>query len=229
MSTNTVTFTVPLGHGPADVVISPNGARAYIANELTKTLSVVNTVDRVVLVNIDIVTTAPTSGGFDVAVSPNSAHIYLADDSGNTLSVISAAGARVVKTISLEHPNGVAASNNRVYVSHWAMGGAPDDARRVSVIDTATHTVIASVEVGRRVGKLAVSPDGTRLYVADRELHGTVWVVDTATNTVVGDPIAVGAIPSGAAVSPDGTRVYVTNREDSTVSVIATESVATGP
>ena len=37
-------------------------------------------------------------------------------------------------------------------------------------------------------------------------------VIDTATNTVIGDPIPVGDGPYGVAVTPDGTRAYVTNR-----------------
>jgi YVTN family beta-propeller protein len=50
----------------------------------------------------------------------------------------------------------------------------------------------------------------------------TVSVIDTATNTVVGSPIAVGGAPAGVAVTPDGSKVYVTNQLDNTVSVIAT-------
>jgi YVTN family beta-propeller protein len=53
------------------------------------------------------------------------------------------------------------------------------------------------------------------------ENDGTVSVIDTATNTVVGSPITVGANPFGVAVTPDGSKVYVAN-SDSTVSVIAT-------
>jgi YVTN family beta-propeller protein len=49
-----------------------------------------------------------------------------------------------------------------------------------------------------------------------------VSVIDTATNTVVGSPIAVGSAPTGVAVTPDGHRVYVGNYNSSTVSVIDT-------
>jgi YVTN family beta-propeller protein len=49
-----------------------------------------------------------------------------------------------------------------------------------------------------------------------------VTVIDTATNTVVGAPIAVGAGPFGIAVNQTGTRVYVTNFFSDSVSVIDT-------
>jgi YVTN family beta-propeller protein len=46
-------------------------------------------------------------------------------------------------------------------------------------------------------------------YVANRS-DGTVSVIDTATNTVVGT-IAEGDGPIAIAITPDGTRAYVTN------------------
>ena len=48
----------------------------------------------------------------------------------------------------------------------------------------------------------------------------TVSVIDTATNTVVGSPIAVGGGPYGIAITPDGAYAYVTNAWGDTVSVI---------
>jgi YVTN family beta-propeller protein len=51
---------------------------------------------------------------------------------------------------------------------------------------------------------------------------GTVSVIDTATNTVVGSPITVGTAPFGVAVTSDGSKVYVTNQGSNNVSVIAT-------
>ena len=49
---------------------------------------------------------------------------------------------------------------------------------------------------------------------------GTVTVVDTATDAVLGSPISVGNSPLAVVVNPTGTRVYVTNAGDATVSVI---------
>jgi YVTN family beta-propeller protein len=53
---------------------------------------------------------------------------------------------------------------------------------------------------------------------------GTVSVIDTATNTVVGTPIPVGDSPFLVAVAPDGKHAYVTNLTSNTVSVIDTAS-----
>jgi len=99
----------------------------------------------------------------------------------------------------------------------------------VSVIDTATNTVIATIPVGSHPQGVAVTPDGSRVYVANEgglEGVGTVSVISTATNTVTGIPIPVGSLPIGVAVTPDGSRVYVANQGAvegvGTVSVIST-------
>ncbi|MGA4879458.1 IPT/TIG domain-containing protein [Streptomyces lydicamycinicus] len=90
----------------------------------------------------------------------------------------------------------------------------------ISVIDTATDTVTATIPTGAGPVLVALGPDGTRGYVTVADA-GLVSVLDTATNTLVTD-IPVGAGPSMAAVTPDGTRVYVTQQADTTVSVIDT-------
>jgi len=53
----------------------------------------------------------------------------------------------------------------------------------VSVIDTRTNIVIASVTVANGPEGIAVSPNGRRAYVA--AISGFVSVIDTRTNSVV--------------------------------------------
>src|SRR5256885_2255641 len=91
----------------------------------------------------------------------------------------------------------------------------------VSVIDTATNTVVATIPVGLAPLGVAITPDGTRAYVANGS--NIVSVIDTATNTVVATiPVGVEAGPVGVAITPDGTRAYVANILSNTVSVIDT-------
>ena len=69
----------------------------------------------------------------------------------------------------------------------------------VSVIDTATNTVVATIPVGDHPFGIAITPDGTRAYVTDI-ISRTVSVIDTATNTVVAtSPIEE---PFGIAITP---------------------------
>ncbi len=90
----------------------------------------------------------------------------------------------------------------------------------MSVINTATNTVIATITVGTDPGAVAVTPDGARAYVTNSG-SGSVSVINTATNTVIAT-ITVGLGPGRVAVSSDGTRAYVTNSGSDSVSVIDT-------
>ena len=65
----------------------------------------------------------------------------------------------------------------------------------VSVINTATNTVVATVTVGTTPAGVSVSPDGSFVYVTNRTSNN-VSVINTATNTVVAT-VTVGTDPVG--------------------------------
>jgi YVTN family beta-propeller protein len=79
--------------------------------------------------------------------------------------------------------------------------------------------VTATIPVGSQPGGVAVTPDGSKVYVANF-LSNNVSVIATATNTVTAIP--AGSEPFGVAVTPDGCKVYVANGASNNVSVIAT-------
>ncbi len=88
----------------------------------------------------------------------------------------------------------------------------------VSVIDTATDQVIATVNVQAAPTGVAVDPSGTKGYVVNSGSQ-SISVVDL-TSLSVSTPLSGTAVGSGAfgvAVSPDGAYFYVTNRTSDTV------------
>ena len=97
----------------------------------------------------------------------------------------------------------------------------------VSVIDIPTNTVIKTVIVGYGPQGIAVTPDGSKVYVTNsgygyQHPESSVSVIDTATNTVI-KTLTAGHEPKRVAVSTDGTKVYVVNFESGgSVSVIDT-------
>jgi YVTN family beta-propeller protein len=102
----------------------------------------------------------------------------------------------------------------------------------VSVINTITNEIDTIEDVGICPSGISVTPDGLRAYVTDF-CGGTVYVINTATNTVIDtdlstpdiiDPIKVGdfAYPLGISVTPDGLRAYVTDNIFGKVYVIDT-------
>ena len=81
--------------------------------------------------------------------------------------------------------------------------------------------MVATIDVGLAPFGVAVTPDGSKVYVTN--LNNTVSVIATAANAVSAT-ISVGNGPVGVAFTPDGSKAYVANQFDHTVSVIATAS-----
>jgi YVTN family beta-propeller protein len=93
----------------------------------------------------------------------------------------------------------------------------------VSVFDIDTGQPIWTTAIGGEPVDLAITPDGTRVWVVDAA-NGSVAVIDTAGNAVVLGAIPVGTAPRGIAISPNGGRVYVANSGDDTVTVLSTST-----
>src|SRR3954470_12174502 len=125
-----------------------------------------------------------------------------------------------------------AAANALVY-------GSNEDSRNISVIDAATDSVIATIEVGMRPRGVKVSPDGRTVYVAlsgspkcpptmpdaecakkvaDRSQDG-VAVVDVATRKTV-KVLPAGIDPETFDVSADGRTLFVSNEDAATLSLV---------
>ena len=93
-------------------------------------------------------------------------------------------------------------------------------------VDAAMRRIEHPTQAPQRVGgpryktpvNLAVTPDGTQIYVAC-EASSSVVVVDVHERRAIGE-IAVGGQPHDVAFSPDGTTAFVSNRLDDSVSVI---------
>ena len=111
------------------------------------------------------------------------------------------ADAPIVKLADIEHDDAgaIVATATRAYVTNRSAG-------TVTVIDTATNTVIGTYNAGPNPDALAVKPDGTRLYVASRE-NNTVTVLNANTGAVVAR-ISV-TDPAALAVSQNGGSLYI--------------------
>ena len=80
-------------------------------------------------------------------------------------------------------------------------------ANSVSVIDTASNRVAATIPVGASPSAIAVTPNGEWLYILTG--GGVVQVVDTVLRTVVAEIPTAGTAAGDIAITADGSKVYV--------------------
>jgi YVTN family beta-propeller protein len=208
VASNTVADTIAVGVDPVRIAASSDGSRAYVANAGSDSISVIDVAQRQVVGTI-----ALASSPGSLVVTPDGAALYVMIEGGQ-VAVVDTASASVTTAITvgpadlgfLGGGGGIAVSDDgaRVYVT-WG---------ELSVIDTATNTVVASNYVGICPTEIALSHDGAGVYVANNfgtdtfTFDGQVLDVDVATVTT-DETIQFWSLPSSLVLSPDGSLAYV--------------------
>jgi YVTN family beta-propeller protein len=140
-----------------------------------------------------------------VAFAPDGQTAYVTNLFSSTVSVIDVATASEVATIPLGGAAPfvvhVSPDGERLYVS--ASGN------QVFIFETATRSLVKTVEVGAEPNGFAVHPDGRMLYVSSFSGR-TVSEIDMVTETVL-RTFDVGGTPQEMAVNRKGNRLYVAN------------------
>jgi YVTN family beta-propeller protein len=197
------TTTIPTGHlsNPGEVAFNPSGTLAYVVNDGSDTVSVINPSTGTVINTIPV-GTSPVG----VAFNPSGTLAYVTHCASGTVSVINPSTSTIINTITLGTacPWGIAfnPSGTLAYVTN-TYGDT------VLVINVATDSVIDTITVGSDPTMVAFNPSGTLAYVTN-EYTSTISVINGATDSVI-NTITVGTTPWGVAVNPSGTLLYVTN------------------
>jgi autotransporter-associated beta strand protein/YVTN family beta-propeller protein len=196
--------TIALGSGsyPCGIAVSADGSKAYVCLSINNTLAVVDlasgTISRQINVGV-----AP----WDVALSPDGNLAYVSDwggrlPRGGDLTATSAGTDVVIDS------RGVAASGV------------------VSFVNLTTGLQAAQVLTGLHPSALALSQDGSSLYVANAN-SDTVTAVDTQAKAVKEtilvrpDPtFPYGSAADGLALSPDGRTLFVASAGNNAIAVV---------
>lgn len=174
--------------------------------------------------------TSLTVGGdpFAVAVNPAGTKAYVVNSGDDTLSIINidpATGVGTVSSTTIPLPH-LAEAVDVVFTGDGKEALVTDYAtRQLTVIDALTDTVAQELAVTGEAWGTAISPDGTRAYVANSDGTG-VSVVNfvNGVGTVSGTDLATGNGPVDVAFDPVGHQALVTNRNPGTVSVIDSQT-----
>src|SRR3989442_10814427 len=158
---------------------------------------------------------------------------YVVDNATNSIRVINTLTKMVVAVIPVQwSPFGVAITPNGAFAYVTNTGMICDfcpvsQPPSVSVIDTASYKVVATIPVGQYPAGVAITPNGAFAYVANFDSNN-VSVIDTATNAVVAT-VPVGIGPLGVAVAPSGAFAYVTAFDSCAGSVSVIDTTANSP
>jgi len=226
----TVITTIPVGDGPRGVAFTSDGQRVYVTNELADSVSAISVTSNTVFDTIALPAGARPLG----ILIPRGQE---QDQGAGTASF----GLDEITTFSTS-PGDIDfhVVEDRIPIGDGPKGGADkseggvftrayitlENVDKVAVLDTTVepNVVIKNIAVGDQPAGVAITPDGSRLYVANSGTN-TVSVINTSDNTVI-KTITVGSNPKGVAITPDGARGYVTNFGSNTVSVIDTATNA---
>jgi RHS repeat-associated protein len=202
-------------------LLFPSGAHAvnaYISNGVSDSVSVIDTATNTVIATIP-----GLHEPFGVAVSPDGSTAYVANTLASNIAVIDTSTNTITDFIDIPSPdsdtNTLALSPDGLTLYAMDSGGLTGYGI-VYVIDTESGMVVDSLDLpsGTAPVGAVVSPDGTRLYIAQQP--GGVIVVDTDSLSVI---TTISGAPSyDVAITPDGTKIYATYPDDDEMYVIST-------
>jgi YVTN family beta-propeller protein len=188
-----VEHLIPVGREPEGVGVTPDGKQFYVTCETGGEVFVIDTSSYKVVGHFTV-PVRPRS----VAFLSNAAIGFIPSESKGQLNIIDTATPKVLKTIDL--PAGsrpmrvrVSPDNSRVYVSDGRAG-------TVTVLDSQTYAVQATIKVGTRPWGIVLSPDGKYLFSSNGPSND-VSVVDLATNKEI-TRIKAGESPWGLTIVP---------------------------
>ena len=214
VASGTVSFsrTIALASGsdPCGLAISADGTKAYVCLSIANKLAVVDLTSGTVSQQISV-GIAP----WNVVLSPNGTNAWVSDWGGRTptngdLTATSAGTSVVIDS------RGIAASGV------------------VSLVNLTTGLQTAQITTGLHPSDLALSQDGSTLYVANAN-SDTVMVIDTQSKSVKetilvrpsstlpfgsSTTLPFGSEPNGLALSVSGTNLYVATAGNNAIAVV---------
>ena len=202
---------VTVGSVPTDVAFTHDGKTAYVANQFSDNVGVVD-VGRDTQVDVIPVIGDP----FDVIVAPDDQTIFVSTNV-DTVYRIDPVSKTVVAKFGLPTEFGVVLIGLTFNRDGTLLYAGTRAAGTVIEYSVTANVVLRTIPVGGQPQGVAVSPDGAELYVAD-ETGFQLLVWDLTTNTLTA-AVSLGGSPFDLKLTPDDAQIYVGVRTSGQVRV----------
>jgi DNA-binding beta-propeller fold protein YncE len=203
------------GAGPAPIAFDPGNGHAYIGDQSTNVLEVLNSTTGRLITSIGLNDTPmaiaydPAAGSIEVAGRAG------AGTAGN-LTVVNDTTEAIAAQIPIAgDPNAVAydSATREVYVAaSGTLGGF------VEVLNASSQALIATISVGPEPTGLAVATFNGDVYVSDG-FADNLTVISASTHRTIG-AIPVGETPIAVSYDADASTIYVLNYGGDSVTVV---------
>jgi len=208
------TGVIRVGIAPTRVIVAPSGERAWVTNQFTKDVAVVDLAWRRRTGSI-----AMEGDPLGAALSPDSRTLYVSTNLDRLcVCALTDNGGRIVRSTALPqactelaiHPAG-----NRVYVPTWKAG-------HIIELDARSLSVMHRYEVGGQPLGVAISADGLRLYCGNE--HGWIDLVHLPTGKIVRRTFDTPV--DEVALTPDQNVVYASLRTAGRIAMVDAHTLA---
>jgi YVTN family beta-propeller protein len=224
---------------PDAIAIIPNGLTAYVVDGVNKLVYPLTIASGALGTGIAVGAQGDPGA---IVVTPNGEKVYVANHSAHSVSVITVSSNTVTATVTIGAGEtgkpialAVTPSSADVYVADQGNGQVDDIATSTN---TVAHTIAvpsmvdANVAGGGDPNILAITPEGSKLYVASYT-GGTVADIATSTDTVTSTITLPGTSPNpnALALTPNGCQLYVHDHANNQVDAVtvASDEVAASP
>ena len=218
---------LPVGRGPHELIVSPDGRTAYVSNfgrygicpagdtlcqKAGNTITVIDLAERKVKATYDFGTNTGQHGS---VISRDGKYVWVTSETPQSLLEIDAATGKIVNqwmtNQDRSHLVVVTPDEKKFYVTNTVSGS-------VSVIARGTGTVKV-IPVGKGAEAITISPDGSEVWIG-MPVDNRIAVISTAKDEIVETFESGGAQPQRISFTPDGKDVWVSHVRADTLTVI---------
>jgi YVTN family beta-propeller protein len=186
-----------VGNTPTEVAFNSTGSRAYVTNQYSSTVSVI---DVSANTNIDAIPIGERP--FEVIVAPGDSILWVGKV--DSVYAVRLTTKQIVARFYIAGlANGVAITRDTLLYFSTHTGGT------VVEFNLRTKTAARTFTVGGVPQKIAVSPDGSELYIANQDGYVQFWNLDTGVQ--IGSNLALPAAGYGLARRPSNGLLYATS------------------